>query len=61
VITTDQKVGSSNLFERTEQHFYGYGHEYGGLNGPIRLTEGEASLTGNVRSAVVHGEQDVCH
>jgi hypothetical protein len=27
----------------------------------IRLTEGEASLTGNVRSAVVHGEQDVCH
>jgi hypothetical protein len=38
--TTDQKVGSSNLFERTEQHRAG--HEYGGLKGPIRLTEGEA-------------------
>jgi hypothetical protein len=26
--------GSSNLFEPTEQHFYGYGHEYGGLTVP---------------------------
>ena len=59
MITTDQKVGSSNLFERTEQHFSGYGNEYGGLKGPIRLTEGEAEPDPQCQECG-RAQQDVC-